>query len=180
MIGNLQCDCRSPQRDSAPSHSRRHQRVRWQDVDGRECAYPVWICEFYELSGQWQRASEDFFESFKNYDEAGSPQRISVLKYLVLANMLTGSEVNPFDSQETKPYSYQRVRALFHLMRCRYKNDPQITAMTDLVDAYQRREVHEAEKILKSMIIILNWALVPDVSKTIGLPSWMTRLYAAT
>ena len=54
-------------------------------------------------SGQWNRASEDFFESFRNYDEAGSPQRIQVLKYLVLANMLTGSEVNPFDSQETKP-----------------------------------------------------------------------------
>lgn len=53
--------------------------------------------------GQWNRASEDFFDSFKNYDEAGSPQRIQVLKYLVLANMLTGSEVNPFDSQETKP-----------------------------------------------------------------------------
>lgn len=83
--------------------------------------------------GQWNRASEDFFESFRNYDEAGSPQRIQVLKYLVLANMLTGSEVNPFDSQETKPY----------------KNDPQIKAMTDLVDAYQRREVHSAEKILK-------------------------------
>ena len=30
-----------------------------------------------------------------------------------------------------------------------YKNDPQIKAMTDLVDAYQRREVHAAEKILK-------------------------------
>lgn len=56
-----------------------------------------------------------------------------MLKYLVLANMLTGSEVNPFDSQETKPY----------------KNDPQIKAMTDLVDAYQRREVHSAEKILR-------------------------------
>jgi len=82
---------------------------------------------------QWNRASEDFFESFRNYDEAGSPQRIQVLKYLVLANMLTGSEVNPFDSQETKPY----------------KSKPEIKAMTDLVDAYQRREVHAAEKILR-------------------------------
>jgi len=82
----------------------------------------------------WHRASEDFFESFRNYDEAGSSQRIQVLKYLVLANMLMGSEVNPFDSQETKPY----------------KNDPQIKAMTDLVDAYQRREVHTAEKILRN------------------------------
>lgn len=54
-------------------------------------------------TGQWNRANEDFFESFRNYDEAGSQQRIQVLKYLVLANMLMGSEVNPFDSQETKP-----------------------------------------------------------------------------
>ena len=34
----------------------------------------------------------------------------------------------------------------------RYKNDPQIKAMTDLVDAYQRREVHTAEKILKGSV----------------------------
>jgi len=94
----------------------------------KECGGKMWMGE-----RQWDRASEDFFESFRNYDEAGSQQRIQVLKYLVLANMLTGSEVNPFDSQETKPY----------------KNDSQIKAMTDLVDAYQRREVHTAEKILK-------------------------------
>ncbi|KAH9486349.1 COP9 signalosome complex subunit 2 [Psilocybe cubensis] len=94
----------------------------------KECGGKMWMGE-----RQWNRASEDFFESFRNYDEAGSPQRIQVLKYLVLANMLTGSEVNPFDSQETKPY----------------KTKPEIKAMTDLVDAYQRREVHLAEKILK-------------------------------
>jgi len=94
----------------------------------KECGGKMWMGE-----RQWNRASEDFFESFRNYDEAGSPQRIQVLKYLVLANMLTGSEVNPFDSQETKPY----------------KNDSQIKAMTDLVDAYQRREVFAAEKIIR-------------------------------
>lgn len=31
----------------------------------------------------------------------------------------------------------------------RYKNDPEIMAMTNLVSAYQRRDVHEAEKILR-------------------------------
>ncbi|KZT04074.1 PCI-domain-containing protein [Laetiporus sulphureus 93-53] len=93
----------------------------------KECGGKMWMGE-----RQWNSASEDFFESFKNYNEAGSPQHIQVLKYLVLVNMLTGSEVNPFDSQETKPY----------------KNDPQVKAMTDLIDAYQRREVHAAEKIL--------------------------------
>ncbi|RUS18732.1 PCI domain-containing protein [Endogone sp. FLAS-F59071] len=84
-------------------------------------------------SEEWDKAQQDFFESFKNYDEAGSPQRIQVLKYLVLANMLTESQINPFDSQETKPY----------------KNDPQIVAMTNLVSAYQRQEIREFEKILR-------------------------------
>ena len=82
----------------------------------KECGGKMWMGERQWLTltllshvdihfsaGQWNKASEDFFESFRNYDEAGSPQRIQVLKYLVLANMLTGSEVNPFDSQETKP-----------------------------------------------------------------------------
>lgn len=94
----------------------------------KECGGKMWMRE-----KQWQRASEDFFSSFHNYDEAGSSQRIQVLKYLVLAYLLMGSEIDPFDSQETKPY----------------KNDPQIKAVTDLVGAYQRKEVHEAEKILR-------------------------------
>jgi len=80
------------------------ERCGWANV----CLFDVALRGFPILKyisdiGQWNRASEDFFESFRNYDEAGSPQRIQVLKYLVLANMLTGSEVNPFDSQETKP-----------------------------------------------------------------------------
>ena len=47
--------------------------------------------------------------------------------------MLMKSDINPFDSQETKPY----------------KNDPRISAMTDLVDAYQRDDIHRYESILQ-------------------------------
>ncbi|KAI8137389.1 PCI domain-containing protein [Fennellomyces sp. T-0311] len=83
---------------------------------------------------EWDMAQTDFFESFKNYDEAGSPQRIQVLKYLVLANMLTESQINPFDSQETKPY----------------KNDKEIVAMTNLVSAFQRKDIREFERILRT------------------------------
>lgn len=85
-------------------------------------------------SENWKEAQSDFFESFRMYDEAGSLQRIQVLKYLVLTTMLMGSDINPFDSQETKPY----------------KNDPRIAAMTDLVDAYQRDDIHGYERILQS------------------------------
>lgn len=94
----------------------------------RECGGKMHMSE-----ENWKDAQSDFFESFKNYDEAGSMQRIQVLKYLVLTTMLMKSDINPFDSQETKPY----------------KNDPRISGMTDLVDAYQRDDIHQYEKILK-------------------------------
>ena len=82
----------------------------------------------------WKEAQSDFFESFRNYDEAGSLARITVLKYLVLTTMLMGSDINPFDSQETKPY----------------RNDPRISAMTELVDAYQSNEIHRYEGVLQN------------------------------
>ncbi|KAG6436726.1 hypothetical protein SASPL_101628 [Salvia splendens] len=95
----------------------------------RECGGKMHMAE-----RQWPDAATDFFEAFKNYDEAGNQRRIQCLKYLVLANMLMESEVNPFDGQEAKPY----------------KNDPEILAMTNLIAAYQRNEILEFEKILKS------------------------------
>ncbi|KAJ4286109.1 hypothetical protein N0V90_013458 [Kalmusia sp. IMI 367209] len=95
----------------------------------RECGGKMHMSE-----ENWKGAQSDFFESFRNYDEAGSLQRIQVLKYLVLATMLSGPNINPFDSQETKPY----------------QNDPRISTMTDLVNAYQREDIHDYEKILKN------------------------------
>lgn len=44
------------------------------------------------------------------------------------------SGINPFDSQEAKPY----------------KNDPEILAMTNLVQAYQDDDIKEFETILKN------------------------------
>jgi len=82
---------------------------------------------------EWEKARNDFFEAFKNYDEAGVSRRVQCLKYLVLANMLMNSDINPFDSQEAKPY----------------KDDPEILAMTNLVTAYMRNEIRTFEKILK-------------------------------
>lgn len=81
----------------------------------------------------WKDAQSDFFESFRNYDEAGSLQRIQVLKYLVLTTMLMNSDINPFDSPETKAY----------------QNDPRISAMTEMVDAYQRDDINRYESILQ-------------------------------
>jgi len=82
---------------------------------------------------EWESARNDFFEAFKNYDEAGVQRRVQCLKYLVMSTMLTNSDINPFDSQEAKPY----------------KNDPEIIAMTNLVAAYMHNDIREFEKIIK-------------------------------
>lgn len=95
----------------------------------RECGGKMHLRE-----GDYDLAHTDFFEAFKNYDESGSGRRTTCLKYLVLANMLMKSGINPFDSQEAKPY----------------KNDPEILAMTNLVSAYQNDDINEFEKILKT------------------------------
>jgi COP9 signalosome complex subunit 2 len=42
-------------------------------------------------------------QAFKNYDESGSAKKVTCLKYLVLANMLMQSKVDPFDAQEVSP-----------------------------------------------------------------------------
>eukprot|EP00794_Sanderia_malayensis_P009733 gene9733-10727_t len=95
----------------------------------RECGGKMHLRE-----EEYDKAATDFFEAFKNYDESGSPRRITCLKYLVLAYMLMKSDINPFDSQEAKPY----------------KNDSDILAMTNLVSAYQNNDIVESEKILKN------------------------------
>lgn len=85
-------------------------------------------------SGDYGKAYTDFFEAFKNYDESGSPRRITCLKYLILTSMLMKSSINPFDSQEAKPY----------------KTDPEIEAMTNLIHAYQDTNMLEFERIFQT------------------------------
>lgn len=70
-----------------------------------ECIVPLFSAsecggKMHLREGEFEKAHTDFFEAFKNYDESGSPRRTTCLKYLVLANMLMKSGINPFDSQE--------------------------------------------------------------------------------
>jgi COP9 signalosome complex subunit 2 len=83
-------------------------------------------------SREYEAANTAFFQAFKSYDEAGDIARLRCLKYLVLASMLHASSINPFDSQEVRPY----------------KEDPEIVAMTKLVDAFHNNDIETFEKIL--------------------------------
>jgi PCI domain len=50
-----------------------------------------------------------------------------------MASMLHASQINPFDSQEARPY----------------RDDPEIVAMTNLVRAFHNNEIHSFERILR-------------------------------
>lgn len=85
-------------------------------------------------SHTFEKAHQDFFDAFKNYDEAGNTRRIQCLKYLVLASMLSLSEIDPFDSPEAKPYM----------------ENPDIVYMTNLRRAYTEKDAKEFERILRN------------------------------
>ena len=85
-------------------------------------------------SREFEKAATTFFSAFKSYDEAGDRARLRCLKYLVLSSMLHASSINPFDSQEARPY----------------RDDPEILAMTQLVSAFQNNEIKKFESILRS------------------------------
>ncbi len=93
----------------------------------RECGGKMHMAE-----RQWGEAATDFFESFKSYDEAGQSRRIQSLKYLVIANMLMESDVNPFDAQETRSF----------------RSDPEVVVITSLVSAYHRNSISDFEALL--------------------------------
>ncbi|KAJ9446886.1 COP9 signalosome complex subunit 2, partial [Diplonema papillatum] len=89
--------------------------------------------KMYMEQDDYEQANEAFFQAFKHYDEAGHPRRIQCLRYLVVANMMSRSKINPFDCQEAKPY----------------KTDPEIAVMTDLVEAANNKNITAFENILK-------------------------------
>merc|ERR1712154_130503 len=84
----------------------------------------------------------DFFEAFKNYDESGSPRRTTCLKYLVLANMLMKSGINPFDSQEAKPYKNEFEKIL------------KVNRQTIMNDPFIREHIEDLLRNIRTQVLI--------------------------
>jgi COP9 signalosome complex subunit 2 len=108
--------------------------------------HPRTIAVIQELGGkmymagkEYGSAEKSFFQAFKSYDEAGDVSRLRCLKYLVLASMLHASAINPFDSQEARPY----------------RDDAEIVAMTGLVHAFHANDVAAFEGVLRTRRAIL-------------------------
>ncbi|KAL7523000.1 hypothetical protein ACHAWX_007737 [Stephanocyclus meneghinianus] len=102
--------------------------------------HPRTLAMIQELGGKmhmdarnFDDACQAFFQAFKSYDEAGDRARLRCLKYLVMASMLHASSINPFDSHEARAH----------------RDDPEIVAMTNLVQAFHNDDVKKFEGILQ-------------------------------
>jgi COP9 signalosome complex subunit 2 len=83
--------------------------------------------------GEYEKAYTDFFEAFRNYDEAGSPRRIQCVKFLILLVMLRESKIDPFESPELKAYT----------------ENSQLMGFLKLFNCYQSENIREFEKVLQ-------------------------------
>eukprot|EP00419_Tripos_fusus_P004346 CAMPEP_0172687490 /NCGR_PEP_ID=MMETSP1074-20121228/21711_1 /TAXON_ID=2916 /ORGANISM="Ceratium fusus, Strain PA161109" /LENGTH=452 /DNA_ID=CAMNT_0013506951 /DNA_START=40 /DNA_END=1401 /DNA_ORIENTATION=- len=91
--------------------------------------------KMYMSEKKWEAAYNEFFEAFKNYQETGNARTAKVmLKYVVLANMLALSSINPFDSREAKVY----------------QDDPEISAMANLRTAYENNDIQTIDQLLSN------------------------------
>jgi COP9 signalosome complex subunit 2 len=133
----LQIQLYSRQKDNAKLRSVFFKSL---NIQSGSIPHPRTVALIQELGGkmymarrEFEAAGPTFFQAFKSYDEAGDhPARIRCLRYLVMASMLHASSINPFDSQEARPY----------------RDDPDIVAMTKLVQALHNNDISTFERVL--------------------------------
>jgi len=84
--------------------------------------------------GNWEDAYNELYESFRNYQEAGNSRARDILKYVVVASMLTVSDINPFAAREAKVFS----------------DDKEIVAMSDLRQCLEANDLARFERTIRN------------------------------
>jgi len=97
-----------------------------------ECGGKVMLFEH-----KWSNAKQEFFDAFKNYDESGSPRRVVCLRYIVLASLLENTNINPFESPETKSLA----------------SHEDILPVVELWDAFEKFDVERFNKAIENAFI---------------------------
>jgi COP9 signalosome complex subunit 2 len=96
----------------------------------KECGAKI---QFFR--GNYEKARLSFYECFKSFDEAGSPLKKKVLKYLVLCSILTENEFNPFESQETQAYTQL----------------PEFKNLIKLINTYNNDDLGQLNRVIDQM-----------------------------
>lgn len=89
--------------------------------------------KMYMTEKKWEKALNELFECFKYYQECGNLRAKEILLYVILASMLSKSEINHVDTREAKVY----------------KDDQTVIAITSLHQAYEKNDIKNIQKILQ-------------------------------
>ncbi len=79
----------------------------------------------YMSEKKWDKALEELFECFKNYQDSGNIKAKSILVYVILAGILAHSEIDHAQCREAKVY----------------QDDKDIISITQLRDAYIKNDI---------------------------------------
>ena len=93
----------------------------------------------YMDDGLYEHAYTELFEAFKCYSDTGNPKAKIMLKYAVVANLLSLSNIDPFDGREARAF----------------QNDPDILIISRLRQAYDQWDVSAVDSILKDDTFIV-------------------------
>lgn len=88
--------------------------------------------KMYLHEGLWNDAYNEFYESFRSYQQTGNVRAKIILKYVLLASILSLSDINPFDAREVKVYS----------------DDTEIIAMSQLRNCMELNNIKKFESII--------------------------------
>jgi COP9 signalosome complex subunit 2 len=126
----------------------------------KECGGKMYLRdENYEL------ATNEFYESFKNYDEIGNHEkRINILKYLIVSSILSTNEINKFESQETKYFLKDGNIANYIIFLKKFENLQNdefndifkkiVQTETELHDNILTSHLYKVERIFKLKLLV--------------------------
>ena len=76
------------------------------------------------IEKQWKKACDELFEAFKCYQEVANSNAKTILKYVILASIISESEINYAETQEAKVYQEDKeIGALMNLRQAYEKDD---------------------------------------------------------
>ena len=81
---------------------------------------------------RWDAALQEFFESYKHLVDIGNNKAQTLLKYVVLASLLSGSEVDYLGTREAKIFA----------------QDSEIIAMVNLKQAFENNDIKAIQDVL--------------------------------
>jgi len=86
----------------------------------------------FASQGKWDRAYDEFYTSFECYNASGNPNLKQILKYIVIANILSGGKHDPFGRRSAKVH----------------ETDPEVNPVVLLIEAYRNDQVLLFQEIL--------------------------------